>query len=60
MGLEISAASDADPVPVPPLHSFVPRPKFDGLQVPSLLLLRTPFGGGGAESVEILGTGHWH
>ena len=40
----MSAASDADPVP--PSHSFVPIPKFDHLQVPSLLLLRTAFGNG--------------
>ena len=51
---EMSAASGADPVPHS--HSFVAMPKFVHLQVPPLLLLRTPFGNGGTESVEILGT----
>ena len=40
----MSAACGADSFP--PSHSFVPIPKFDHLQVPPLLLLRTPFGNG--------------
>ena len=40
----MSAVCSADSFP--PSHSFVPIPKFDHLHVPSLLLLRTPFGNG--------------